>query len=105
MPIAVSPIDGQLWTMLAEFLLEGGNQFSRLLVDGTLALEVVVVLSHRQQALAGDVSSPQHVFEEWNDVFAGFRTAKRDNENRIVAHADQRQQGVEITCAQDPEPQ
>src|SRR5215472_8027056 len=26
MPIAVSPIDGQLWTMLLKFLLEGGNQ-------------------------------------------------------------------------------
>ena len=53
--------------------------YDAILVDGALAIEVVVVLGDRKHALARDISSTQHVFEEWDDIFPGFRATEGDN--------------------------
>ena len=75
MPVAVSPIDGKVQTVLREFFFERRDQFADLLVDGTLAIEVIIMLRDRQQTLVRNIPSAQHIFEKGNDVIAGFRAA------------------------------
>src|SRR6202140_1991131 len=87
MPVAVSPIHGQVWFMLRKFVFEGRDQVACLLVDGAFAIEVVVVLGHREHALTWNVASAQHIFEEWDDILPGFRATEGDNKDRVVVHA------------------
>src|SRR5580692_10035951 len=86
MPVAIAPVDRQLRAVLREFVLESGNQFAGLLVDGAFATEMVVVLGDGQHTFAGNVSAAQYVFEEGDDIVLGFRAAEGDNENRVVIH-------------------
>ncbi len=79
MPVAISPVDRQLRPVLGEFVFERGDQFPRLLVDGALAVEMVVVLGDGQHAFARNISSAQNIFEERNHLVRRFRTAEGDN--------------------------
>ena len=63
--------------MLCEFRGQCGDQFARLLVDGTLAVEMVVVLGDGEHALARDIASAQHVFEERNDIVVTLQVRQR----------------------------
>ena len=72
--------------MLRQFILQRCDQFSRLLVDRALAVEVVVVLGDRQHAFARNIPSAQHVFEERNHIFRGLRPTEGDNKNGVVVH-------------------
>ena len=87
MPVAVSPIDWKIWSVLRELVLDRSDQFSRLLIDRTLAIEVVVVFRDGEHSLARDVASAEHVFEEGNHVVVAFGTAERNNQECVVAHA------------------
>src|SRR5579863_3664826 len=87
MPVAVSPINRQLGTMLGEFGFKGRDQLPCLLVNRTLTVEMIVVLGDREHALAGNVPSPEHVFEEGNYVLMFFRTTKRNHQDGVVVHA------------------
>src|SRR5215467_3088537 len=86
MPIAISPIDRKLGTMLRKLFFERRNQFAHLLVDGALAFEVVVMFGDGEHALAGNVASAEDVLKEGNDVFAGFWSAERDDQDAVVLH-------------------
>src|SRR5580704_16398694 len=86
MPVAIAPVDRQLRAVLREFVLESGDQFAGLLVDGAFATEMVVVLGDGQHTFARNVSAAQYVFEEGDDIVLGFRAAEGDNENRVVIH-------------------
>ena len=70
--------------MLREFVLQRCNQLASLLVNGALALEVVIVFCDGKHPLAGYISSPQHVFKERDNVPAGFGTAEGNYQNCIV---------------------
>jgi hypothetical protein len=72
--------------MLSEFVLERGNQLAGLLVDGTLAAEMIIVFGDGEHALAGNVSSAQNIFEEWDYIFGRFGTTEGDYKNRVVVH-------------------
>ena len=87
MPVAVSPIDRQLRSVLREFVFDRSDQFARLLVDRTFSVEVVVVFGDGEDAFARNIFSAQDVFKEWNYVFFGFGTAEGDNKNGVVVHA------------------
>ena len=51
MPIAVAPVDRQVWTMVLQFRAQGGHEFAVLLVDRAHAVEQRVVARDRLQAL------------------------------------------------------
>src|SRR5580692_715191 len=86
MPVAIAPVDRQLRAVLREFVLESGDQFAGLLVDGAFATEMVVVLGDGQHTFARNVSATQYVFEEGDYVVGGFWAAEGDNENGVVIH-------------------
>ena len=86
MPIAVSPIDGEIRAMLSKFVFDGRDQFARLLVDWALAIEVVLVFGNREQAFARNIASAEDVFEEGNDIAVTFRTAERNHQECVVVH-------------------
>jgi hypothetical protein len=44
------------------------------------------MLGDGEHALAGNVASAEHVFEEGNDIVVAFRSAERDNQDRVVIH-------------------
>src|SRR5258706_9440329 len=88
MPVAIPPIDWQVRPVSLQLRLQRGNQVTALLVDWTLALEVVIVLSDRQHALTRNVPSTQHVFQEGNHFFPRFRSTERDHQNGVVVHGE-----------------
>lgn len=55
MPVAVSPVDGQLRSVRVEFLDQGDQQGPVLGIQRALTTEEVVVLGHLQHPLVGDV--------------------------------------------------
>jgi hypothetical protein len=87
MPVAIAPIDGQLRSMLREFLFDRGDKLAGLLVDGTFSVEVVVMFGDGEKALARNVASAQDIFKEGNYILFGFGTAEGDNKNGVVVHA------------------
>ena len=87
MPISIPPIDGKIRPVLPQLRLQRCHQFSRLLVDWTLAFEVVIVVRHRQQAFARDITPAKHRLEERNYLFARFRSTEGDNENSVITRS------------------
>jgi hypothetical protein len=59
-----------------------------LLVDGALALEVVVVFGDGEQAFARNVASAQDGFEEGNYIFLRFGTTERNHKDSVVVHVE-----------------
>ena len=47
---------------------------------------MVVMLGHRQHALARHIAAPQHILEERNYVVSGLGSAEGDHNNGIVVH-------------------
>src|SRR5438270_3660910 len=86
-PVAISPINGELGSMLREFALERCDEFANLLVDRALSAEMVVMFRNREHTLARNIPSAQHVFEKWHYLFGGLRSAERDNKNGVVLTA------------------
>ena len=76
MPVAVAPVDGQVDLVLIEFCAERLDEFATLLVDGTDAIEVIVVFSDFQQSFAGHGLATQDIFEKRDHIIAFFRTTK-----------------------------
>ena len=64
MPVPVSPVDREIRAVLFEFVLQRGDQFASLLVDGALALKMVVVFRDGEHALPRNVSPAKHVFKK-----------------------------------------
>src|SRR5215471_1429319 len=87
MPIAISPIDGKIRTVVSKFVLDGCDQITCLLVNRAFAVEVVIVFGNGEHAFARDVASAKHVFEEGDDMVMTFRTAERNHQECVVVHA------------------
>src|SRR5579863_3934272 len=87
MPVAIPPVHRQFRAVQREFRFQRRNQLARLLVDRTLAAEVVVVLRDREHPLARHVASPQHIFEEGNYIVRRFGPAEGDHHDCVVIHA------------------
>src|SRR5690242_9939045 len=85
MPVAIAPIDRELWPVTLQFFFERGDQYAVLFVDGTLAAEVMVVLCNFEHPLARNIAPAQHVFEERNDVVRLLRTAEGQDHYGVVA--------------------
>ena len=83
------------WAVSFQFRFQRRDQIA-LLVDGTLAIEVVIVFGHGQQALGWNVPSAEHVFEEGNYFCLRFRPTESNHQNGIVVHTPSR---VEIQDA------
>ena len=73
--------------MLVEFSPKGGYQLTVLLVDGTLAPEMVVVFGDCEHAFAGDVLAAEDVFKEGDDFVVGLGPAKRHDQQCVIFHA------------------
>src|SRR5437868_6472887 len=84
MPVPVAPVDRQIRAVLFEFAFQSGDKFPGLLVDGALALKMVVVFGDREHALPRNVSPPKHVFKKRNDIFSRFGTTERDNQDGVI---------------------
>src|SRR5437899_2372102 len=95
MPVAISPVDGQLGTMLREFVFESRDEFPGLLVDRALASEVVVVLGNRQHAFPRNIPSTQDVLEKRDHIVRRLWSTERDHKNGVVVHAF----GLRMSCA------
>ena len=87
MPIAIAPVDRDLGSMLRQFAFESCNQFTGLLVDRTLAAEMVVMFGDRQHALPRNIPPAQNVFQERNHILRALGPAEGDNQNRVVIHS------------------
>ena len=79
MPIAITPIHRHTDHRTHRF-----DQSSILIVDGTAAIEMVVMFRNFQHAFAGNVAAAQDILEERNHVFAFFGAAERQDEQRVV---------------------
>src|SRR5689334_6690755 len=79
MPVAIAPVDRQLWPIAIKLALQRRDKVSVLLVDRTDAAKHLVVMRHAEHALARHVASAQDVFEEWHHVVHSFWPAKRDH--------------------------
>ena len=84
MPVAISPVDGQVRAAPVEFGPQGGEQCEILLVDRALAAEMMVVLGDFQHPLARHVSAAEHVLQERHHVIGAVGTAERHEQHRIV---------------------
>ena len=67
MPVPAAPVDRQRRALIREERPQIRQQRAVLIVDGTFAAEMIVVLSHFQQAFAGYVAAPQDVLEKGDD--------------------------------------
>ncbi len=79
MPVAVAPINRQLDAAPREFGLQRGDQRPHLVVQRTLAAEVVVMLGHGEQPLPRHVPSAGDVLQERHDIFTPLRPAETDD--------------------------
>ncbi len=79
MPVPIAPINGQRNT-----LPQRRHQRAILIVDGTAAVEVVIVLGHFEHPLPRNVAAAQHVFQKRNHLFMFFGAAERDDQQRVV---------------------
>ncbi len=78
MPVAIAKVDRQMRAAVGEFPRESGYERAVLSVDGSSAVERVVVLGDLQQALARHIPAAQDIFQKWDHVFAALRSAEGD---------------------------
>ena len=90
MPVPIAPIDRQVEPVGGELGFQGGDECAVVVVDRTPAVEAVVVLGDGQHAIARDVTTPQHVLQEGDDVLPPFRPPEREDQQRIVGHGHAR---------------
>src|SRR5271170_4266026 len=84
MPIAIAPINGKARTVALKLAGEARDQLAILLIDGTPAAEVIIMLRHFEQTFALDIAPAQNVLEERNHLIRLLRSAKRKDQNCIV---------------------
>ncbi len=84
MPVAVSPIDRQLWPVRRKVFFEGRDQRAVLRVDRADAAEQLVVMRHFHHALARHVSPAQNVFEKRQHLAHPLRPAEGDDHDGII---------------------
>src|SRR5262245_4261773 len=84
MPVAITPVDRQVWTALGKFPFDRRNQGPVLSVDRSLAAEMIIVLGDLEHAFPGSIPAPQDVFEEWNDIFPALRSTEGHKQQSIV---------------------
>src|SRR6516162_4835392 len=80
MPIPVAPVYRQ-----RDAFLQLLDQRAVLVVDGTTAVEMVVMLGHLEQPFARYISAAQHILQKRNDVFMFFGTAEGNYQEGVVA--------------------
>ena len=79
MPVAIAPVDWKLRTIGFEFDLQGIDESSILVIDGTDAAKHFIVMSDLEHSLAWNISASKNILEKWNYVFHSFGSAKGDN--------------------------
>jgi len=84
MPVAISPVNGQMWAVNVEFPNELAQQAADLAVQWADAAEMAVMLGNFQESIAGDIASAGHVIQKGNYVVRTLRAAKRDDEQGVV---------------------
>ena len=62
MPVAVAPVDRQVWPTAVEFFAQSSEEREVLLIDRALATKVAVVLSHFQHPFSRHIPPAEHVF-------------------------------------------
>src|SRR5829696_8076011 len=77
-PVAITPVDRELWSMSLQLLFQCRNQISILWIDRTDAAEQLVMMCNLEHAFTRDVATSQHVLEEGNDIVHPFGPAERD---------------------------
>ena len=84
MPVAIAPIDRDVWPAAVEFCTQCSEERPVLLVDRALATEMLVVLRHFQHPFPRDVSPAEHVFQKRHHVIRAIGTTKRDQQDGVV---------------------
>ena len=84
MPVAIAPIDRQARPMLGQFVLQPRDQSAVMIVDGALAVEVMIVLGDFEQALAGHIPPAQNVFEKRHYVIRLLRPTERQHQHGVI---------------------
>ena len=67
-----------------EFLPQGREQRTVLLVDRAFAVEMVVVLGDLEHSFARHIAAAQHVLQKWHDVVGPIRPAERHQQHCVV---------------------
>ena len=86
-PVAVAPFDGHVDLVCLQLCFQRGDQFPALIIDGTDASEMVVVLGDFQQSFAGHIPAAKHVFQKGDYVVRAFRATEGNEQNRVVLSA------------------
>ena len=84
MPVAVSQVDGQQEFAPREFLPYRRNQIPGVLGDGAHATEPRVPVDDHASRGVWQCQSVEHVVEERLHVRHPFRSAERDDQERVV---------------------
>ena len=91
MPIAIAPIHRQRRPVRGQLALDRRNRAPVLLVDRAAAAEMVIVLGHFEQPLAGHVPAAEDVFQKRHHVVGAVGPAERDDEQCVVRKHARRQ--------------
>src|SRR5215469_1555372 len=87
-PVPVAPVHRQGDRPSREFLLDGRDQVTALLIDGADAAEPVVMLGDTLQPLSRDAPPRRYVLQERHDVRRPLWPAERYEQERVVgSHA------------------
>src|ERR1041384_1815940 len=84
MPVAIAPVDRQLWPIRSELFLECCNQISILLIDGTDATKHLVVTRDLKHTLARHIPPAQDIFKERNHIIHSLGPTEGNKQQRIV---------------------
>ena len=72
--------------MPVEFDLERRNQFPVLLVDGTPAVEMIIVFRNGEHPFGRYILPPQDILEEGHDFIFGFGSTERNHQQGVIRH-------------------
>ncbi len=84
MPIAITPIDGQLQAVARQLAFQRGDQCTVLIVDRAPAIEVIVMFRDGEHALARHVAAAQYILEKRHDVVRLFGSSERKHQNGVM---------------------
>ena len=83
LPVAVAEVDRQLPAAVVDLVLEVGDDLPVERVERAHPVEVIVVLAHSLEPLAGDVAPPGDVLQEGKNLVVALRAAEGEDEERV----------------------
>src|ERR1700682_4276965 len=84
MPVSIAPVDRKPRPVVLKFRFKARDQSTILIVDGTLAAKMMIVVGHFEHALARYIPAAQNIFEKRHHIVRPLRSAERKDQYRVV---------------------